>query len=106
MIGKRLAEIRDIKDDTQQDLADKLNVSVSTVRSWEQGKSSPSHELLVAICKEYKVSSDYLLGLSDDYTNGKSNTEYRLSQEELLDLQEYEAFIAWKRERQKRSTTK
>ena len=106
MIGDRLKEIRKNNDDTQDALAEKLKVSVSTVRSWEQDKSSPSYELLAAICREYKVSSDYMLGLSDDYTHSMSNTEYRFSQEELLELREYESFLIWKRERQKKSTTK
>ena len=41
MIGERLAEIRKDHGDRQYDLAQKLNVTVSAVRSWEQDKSSP-----------------------------------------------------------------
>lgn len=62
MIGERLAEIRKDHDDTQAILADRLNVSISSIRSWEQEKSSPPHELLVKICRLYHVSADYLLG--------------------------------------------
>ena len=65
MIGERLAEVRKDHNDRQADLAEKLDVTLYTVRSWEQEKSSPSHEKLVQICKLYHVSSDYLLGLSD-----------------------------------------
>ena len=65
MIGERLSEVRKDHGDTQSSLAKKLNVSVATVRSWEQEKSSPEHEILVTICKMYRVSSDYLLGLSN-----------------------------------------
>lgn len=65
MIGERLKEIRKDRGDTQASLAEKLNVSLPTVKSWESEKSSPSHEMLVAICKLYQVSSDYLLGLSN-----------------------------------------
>ena len=60
MVGERLAEIRKDHDDTQAVLAKKLNVSVTTVRSWEQEKSSPSHDALVAICRLYRISADYL----------------------------------------------
>ena len=49
MVGERLAEIRKDHNDTQAVLAKKLNVSVTTVRSWEQEKSSPSHDALVAL---------------------------------------------------------
>ncbi len=65
MIGERLAEVRKDHHDRQADLAQKLHVTLYTVRSWEQGKSSPSNEMLVQICRLYQVSSDYLLGLSD-----------------------------------------
>ena len=51
--------------DTQASLAKHLRVTVSTIRSWEQEKSSPSHDMLVAICRLYHVSADYLLGLSN-----------------------------------------
>ncbi len=66
MIGERLKEIRKDRGDTQIDLANKLNVAVSTVKSWEGDHSSPSHELLVKICRLYGVTSDYLLGLNDE----------------------------------------
>lgn len=66
MIGDRLKEIRKDYGDTQQRLADKLQVSKFTAQSWEQGKSKANHDTLVAICRLYQVSSDYLLGLSDD----------------------------------------
>ncbi|MBQ7437163.1 MAG: helix-turn-helix transcriptional regulator [Oscillospiraceae bacterium] len=65
MIGERLAEVRKDHNDRQVDLAQKLNVTLYTIRSWEQEKSSPSHEMLVQICRLYHVSADYLLGLSD-----------------------------------------
>ena len=77
MIGERLAEIRKDHGDRQYDLAQKLNVTVSAVRSWEQDKSSPSYETLVSICKLYDVSSDYLLGLS------RVEREEEFSKEEL-----------------------
>lgn len=65
MIGERLAEVRKDHGDTQAALAKRLRVTLSAVRSWEQEKSSPSHEMLVAICRLYHISSDYLLGLSN-----------------------------------------
>ena len=66
MIGERLKEIRKDAKDRQSDLAEKLNVSVQTIKSWEGEKSSPGHDFLVQICRLYNVSADYLLGLSDD----------------------------------------
>lgn len=91
MIGERLAEIRKDHGDRQYDLAQKLNVTVSAVRSWEQDKSSPSYETLVSICKLYDISSDYLLGLS------RVEREEEFSKEELAQLREYQTFLLWRR---------
>ena len=65
MIGELLAEIRRDHGDTQQALADRLHVSRYTVSSWEQGKTDPDHETLVQICRIYRCSADYLLGITD-----------------------------------------
>lgn len=49
MIGARLADLRDWNNQTQGELAKALNVATSTIRSWEHEKSSPNHEMLIAI---------------------------------------------------------
>ena len=57
MLGERLAELRKLNDDTQQTLADKLGISVWSIRAWEQGKSYPFSNVLLAICKLYGTSA-------------------------------------------------
>ena len=89
MIGERLAEIRKDHNDTQEHLASKLHISVSTVRSWEQEKSAPCNEMLVNICRLYHITSDYLLGLAnEDPTYRKNRRKERFSQEDLEELEE------------------
>ena len=98
MIGERLSEVRKDHGDKQTDLAQKLNVAVSTVRSWEQEKSSPPHEMLVCICRLYQVSADYLLGLSDiDPAYVQRQRIESLTQKELVALKDYEAYLMWRR---------
>ena len=98
MIGERLSETRKDHEETQSDLASALGVSLSTVRTWEQDKNAPGHEMLVTICKRYKVSSDYLLGLSDvDPVYEQAKQAAGLTQDELLKLREYEKFLLWQR---------
>lgn len=100
MIGERLSDIRKDHGDTQATLAVQLGVSLPTVRAWEQEKSSPSHEMLVAICKLYSISSDYLLGLSDvDPAYVQRERLGRFNKEELSDLSKYEEFLLWKRKK-------
>lgn len=98
MIGERLAEIRKDNGDTQASLAERLCVSLHTVRAWEQEKSAPSHEMLVALCKLYGVSADYLLGLSDiDPAYARQKQLETLSKEELAELRSFERYLIWKR---------
>ena len=78
MIGERLKEIRRDAKDRQSDLAEKLNVSVQTIKSWEGEKSSPGHDFLVQICRLYNVSADYLLGLSDERANNMEKLKAEL----------------------------
>lgn len=99
MIGERLAEIRKDHGDTQSALAEKLHIALSTIRSWEQEKSSPSHDMLVSICRLYHVSSDYLLGLSDtDTLHAAEDPPTPLSDAELQELNNYESYLRWKRQ--------
>lgn len=105
MIGERLAEIRKDHGDNQDDLARKLNVSVFAIRSWEQEKSAPSHEMLVRVCRLYQVSSYYLLGLSNiDPVYEQRRRLEQFSPEELTDLKKYESYLLWKKRSEKNKT--
>lgn len=93
MIGERLQDIRKDNNDTQAALAQKLQVSVATVQSWEQDKSSPSHEMLVAICRMYQISSDYLLGLTNEDPLYIQRRQKALTPENLHLLKRFESFL-------------
>ena len=85
-----------------QDLAEKLHVSVSTVRSWEQGRSNPDNDTLVEICRYYQVSSDYLLGVSNvDPVYEQHRRSSKLTAEEQAELKRYEEFLLYKRRKRK-----
>jgi transcriptional regulator with XRE-family HTH domain len=43
--------------------AAELNVSITTLFSWERGDTSPTGPQIKALAKLYKRSADYLLGL-------------------------------------------
>lgn len=49
----------------QDDLAEILNIDRSTVGKWEAGKCKPTVDMLVVLADYFKVSTDFLLGLSD-----------------------------------------
>lgn len=64
-IGKRIKDIRTENKMSQTQFGKMLSVSQDTVSLWEKGKSAPDAELIVTICKEFSVSADYLLGLTE-----------------------------------------
>ena len=63
IVGQRISEI--LKNEKQDNMANKLNVLQGTVSKWKTGKQIPNPETLVMIAELYDVSLDWLLGLSD-----------------------------------------
>ncbi len=61
----RLRDIREDRDLNQKELADMLGVHQTTYSSYEIGKLSLTADVLIKLAKYYKVSVDYLLGLTD-----------------------------------------
>ncbi len=62
--GQRLKNLRLTQKKTQQDLANRIGVSVVAVRSWEHGSKKPSLDTLIALSGAFGVSIDSLLGLA------------------------------------------
>lgn len=56
----RIKEIRKHFDLTQQEFADRLNVTRSTIATYEIGKSVPSDSGVSLICREFGVSEEWL----------------------------------------------
>lgn len=61
MFNKRLRETRMKCGFTQQNMADKLGISLNAYQKYEQAERSPSLECLVSIADIFNVSIDYLL---------------------------------------------
>lgn len=61
LLGKRIAALRSAKGLNQKQLAEKLNVSPSSVGMYEQGRREPSLELIVGMAEVLCVSIDFLL---------------------------------------------
>ena len=68
IFGERLREIRKKRRETQDGLATILGVTNAQISDMEKGKKTTTLEKFALICEHYKVSADYLLGLSDDPT--------------------------------------
>ena len=60
-LGNIISELRNKKNLTQKELADKLGISDKAVSRWETGKSSPDLDMLFRISKFFNVSFENLL---------------------------------------------
>ncbi len=62
MLAENIKAFRKSKGLSQQELADSINVVRQTVSKWEQGRSVPDSEMLIAISKTLEAPVSTLLG--------------------------------------------
>ena len=62
----RLKELRLKNKVSQKCIAESIEISESLYQYYEYGKREPSISNFAKLCNYFNVSSDYLLGLSDD----------------------------------------
>lgn len=63
--GKRLDAVMFRQDISNQELARQMYVAVSTISGYRTGRRSPNVADLATLSKILGVSSDYLIGLTD-----------------------------------------
>lgn len=76
--GNKLKTLRLQNNLTQIQLAKKLGVTKSVISAYENSLRMPSYDILIAIAKTFKVTTDYLLGLEhkqDIDLSGLTNEE-------------------------------
>ena len=61
MIHEKITELRKKSNWSQEELADKINVSRQAVSKWELGQSVPDLANVIELVKLFSVSTDYLL---------------------------------------------
>lgn len=87
---KNLKMLRNKKNVTQQELADKLGIDRTSIGKWERHGVLPNKDVLFQIADFFSVSIDYLLG-RDFYTDNLSDEEknllalYRVSNRQAQD---------------------
>lgn len=75
MIGDKIKELRNRKGLYQQELADKMNVSKSTIAMWETNKREPNSEMLIALANFFECSTDYLMGRDVKFNSEETTTD-------------------------------
>lgn len=96
--------LRTEKEMSQQELADALGISKSSINMYERGERQPNFEVLEAIADFFNVDIDYLLGRTTKTTKVINPTtiaahfdgdEY--TEEELEEIRQFAAFVKSKR---------
>ncbi|WP_297665887.1 helix-turn-helix domain-containing protein [uncultured Streptococcus sp.] len=62
---RRIRDIREDHDLTQQNVSDHLSITRSAYAKIERGERTLSAEVLIQLSNLYNVSTDYLLGQTD-----------------------------------------
>lgn len=65
-LNERLKELRRVYGISQNALAKEMALTRATINAWEMGISFPNAHSLIMLSKYFKVSVDYLLGISDN----------------------------------------
>ena len=63
--AERMINLRQDNDLSQKKVADMLGVAQTTYSQYELEKRPMPIDYLIALCKFYNVSADYMLGLSN-----------------------------------------
>lgn len=61
--GNKLKNLRIKNNYTQDQLAQRIGLTKSVISAYENGLRMPSYDVLIAIARIFKVTTDYLLGL-------------------------------------------
>ena len=81
-LGERLFELRKAKNLTQDDMAEKLNVTRQTVSKWETNQSTPDFDKIMPLCELFEIGVEELL------TGKKTETREERKEEKVLTRQE------------------
>lgn len=90
-------ELRISKNLSQDKIAEELDVSSSLVSKWENNQSTPAPEMLEYIADYFDVSTDYLIGRTNDkryYGSSEKNRIVNILYSKVRELpEEQQQFI-------------
>lgn len=62
----RIKDLREDRDLTQSEIAAYLHIKQNTYSQYETGQRQLPIEILIALARYYRTSTDYLLGLTEE----------------------------------------
>lgn len=89
MLPVRLKEVRKKRKLTQYQAAEKMGLSRGQLANYEQGSREPDYDTLLKIANFYNVTTDYLIGKSDDPRLTAEEAERVINEyKEIIDILE------------------
>ena len=83
-IAEKITKLRKAHGWSQEDFAEKLNVSRQAISRWENGTALPDAQNVLQISKLFNVTTDYLL--NDDYESDSDIPAVQTATKETEDL--------------------
>ena len=97
MFGDIFKELRIQKNLSQDKISEDLDVSQGLITKWESHQSTPSPEMLDYIADYFDVSTDFLIGRTNDkryYSSNSDNRTVNILYSKVKDLpEEQQQFI-------------
>ena len=75
-LGETIRRLRKMKNITQETLADAVGVTIPAVSKWERGECLPDVTLIVPIASYFDITTDELLGVSEEVKQAKIQKWY------------------------------
>lgn len=66
VFSQRLSDLLEKRNVTWKEVSYSLKIGKNQRKLWEDKDTAPDGETLVKLCRYFNVTSDYLLGLSDE----------------------------------------
>lgn len=84
-LGERIKKVRKELDLTQQEFCDRIGLKRNSISLVESDKRNPSNQLLLAICREFNVSEEWLrTGDGDMFIQQSKEDELKTAVDNLL----------------------
>ena len=78
-LNQKIAQLRNDNNWSQEELAEKLNVSRQSVSKWESGQAKPDLDKIIALSDIFDVSTDYLLKDDNEEKSNPSTNKHHFS---------------------------
>ena len=97
MFQERIKQLRNAKRLTQADVAEKIGITRPAYTAYETGKRQPDFDILQKLATLFDVSTDYLLGRTEDKEKAPTlvaaHLDDDLTDEQMDEVQKFIEFI-------------